>query len=214
MDFKKLSQLDIKDLQKIDYNQLSKDISKKPDILICAILVIVTLISSFKIFAKHRSELKSLRYEVALLEKKNDAIEKYQTTKTEMNTFIEKLPSDITEEELINFITDISLTRGIKLESFPPARTQQYGLYDLITVDLTFSVNKYADLWLFINDIEKSQDAIRIGKLSTTVSSSDGRGIRRHRAEQADSRKKTPESAIHATLTIGAIHIKYDNKDI
>ncbi len=159
---KNLSNLQINDLKNINYQKYLKDLRKKPGVLINLGLIAFALIFSGYTFKKSQHSVKSTRTEISNLENKLKTMETYNETQKTLKDFLDNLPPRITEDDLINLLTDFAQERNIQIESFSPAKRQSSQYYDLSSMILQTRVENYKDLWLFINDIEESPYALRI----------------------------------------------------
>jgi len=204
---KKLNEIDIKDLQKLDYKKLLKDAQKRPDVIVSIVAVLATVIFSVNYFRKQHGEIRTTSLEIMALEEKITAIEEYQQTDQELKDFLRGIPENITEEDLINQITDFAQARNVRIESFSPGRKQTEDLYELTSIVLSITVNEYRDLWLFTHDVEASPHALRIDSLNVKANEQP-----RSRGRNAPAPKGPKGSTLSATMEIAAIALKKENE--
>lgn len=162
MDLKELSRLDIKDLQKIDYSKVLSSLMGRPDALIAAVCVIVAVILSFGFFSQRHQEAAELRTQIREIEQKIAQIEKYQKTKDDLQALLDNMPQGISEEALVNRITDLAEAHQIRIESYTPTQKDSQPLYDTAGIMLKVSTSSYDKLWDFVKDIERGDTAVRI----------------------------------------------------
>ncbi len=179
MNLQDLAKLDINDLQKIDYNQLLGEIKKKPDILVAVVLIVGSLIFAIGNFQKGFKELRSLRGQINVLQKKTTLIRTYNDQKKELGDFLEKLPKVIPDNDLIATLTDMAVHRGVKIESFSPATGRDAKLYKTASLKLEVVAESYQQIWLFTRDIERSGYALRIDSWTGNLVSTGGKGFGR-----------------------------------
>lgn len=161
-----IAKMDIKDLQNIDYQKLISSIRKKPDIAISIVIPLLAIFISFNIFAKSTAERRNLSNKNQAMENKLVVLTEYKTAESELQTFLESLPSKITENDFVNTITDFAVKNNIEIESFSPAQNKSDPIYDLTMINLSANTKNYKDAVHFISDIEKSKANIRINSWS------------------------------------------------
>ena len=209
MNLADLSKIDIKDLQKIDYAKLLQDLKKRPDILISIVFVLATLSFSVNAFTKKKGELSSLQQEVSKLEEKIKVIDSYEAVKKELTDFLANIPEKILENDLINKVTDFAVSRNVQIESYTPMSKQSSPLYDLTSIDLNVSAPDYKNVWLFMNDIEKSKYAIRVENWAGSMDAKgDSRNNSRKRVLSGGAGVASDQPSIGFRLEISAINLK------
>jgi Tfp pilus assembly protein PilO len=200
MNLQDLSKIDIKDLQKLDYNLLFAEVKKKPEAVVATVLVVGALIFSIGYYQQRYQELRSLRGQINVLQKKTSLITTYNTRKKEVNSFLEKLPQVIPENELINKLTDMAVHRGVKIESFSPTGGRNEKLYKTTSVRMEITAEKYQQIWLFTRDIEYSGYAMRIENWNGSLVSS--------QAMRLNESSMDKDSLIKVGIEITSIEVK------
>ena len=157
-----LNNITLNDLKKIDYSKVVIAIKEKPEIAICISLIIITLFLSLNIYNNRQKELKRIKTQVAALETKQKSIDRLLTAKEETKKFLDSIPQPLTEEKMLNLITDIATHRKIVIESLSPSKQNSAAFYDAFAVSLVVSAPSYQDIWLLAYDLEKSKYGIRI----------------------------------------------------
>jgi len=189
MKLSELSKLDIKDLQKIDYNQLGKEVTKRPDYIIIAVSIIMTLFLSLHFFSKNRKMASALKLEVQTLEDKVAVIEEYTDTKAELTALQDAIPEPLTQEGLINLVSDFAFKRNLQISSLTPGQTEEEKYHDVISVHVQIESSDFKNIWLFVHDIESSKLALRVDEWRGSRGSSTGSRSRR-RPSQANINRK------------------------
>ncbi len=203
MNLSELSQFDIKDLQKLDYNKLLKDLSKRPDILVALGLVLVTLFCSVNAFQRRQKELITLKQQIDTLEGKLRSVDSYEKVKKELSNFQTKVPEEFVGDDFINKVTDMAVSHNVQIESYSPAKKQTTPLYDLTSIVLNLSA-EYKNVWIFINDIEKSRYSIRIESWTGNMDTSSRTAVRRRPTEE----EKSQPSLVNVQVEIASINLK------
>ncbi len=182
MNLKELSQLDIKDLQKIDYQSLIPALKKRPDILIILITVIAALWFSVSHYSGKRKEFADLTHELTVMKDKEAAYQEYQKAENVLTALKSVLPAKISEASLIEIITGIAEKNNVRIASFSSAKEDQSDTYATITLSVDGTAPDYNALWNFVYGIETWAQSIRIDQVEIKTAAGDG--YRRNRREQ------------------------------
>lgn len=201
MNLAKLSKLDIKDLQKIDYKQLLQDLRKKPDLAICIVAGLLTVLFCLQTFSKGMMAAEKVKSDIRLMEEKNSALDAYNKSKSDLDEFLNKIPEPITENGLMDKITDLAVARNVQIESFVPTKNQNEPLYTLSSITLNVAARDYKNMWLFIHDIETSPYAIRIENWTGNMGPRSQSGRRREASNPN-------ELWINVRVEVAAVNIK------
>lgn len=199
----KLNNIKLDDLKALDYKSILKQYTKRIDILIDFVLIIATLIFCVKYFQARENEIKSATNEIPMLKEKIAMIEAYNKADLELQEFIRGIPPPISENDLTNFITDLATKYNVQISNFTPATIFSQELFDEMNISLSFSIDKYRDLWLFIHALENSQYPIRINYLSCSPSGSRPQNPHKRGQDQNEN-----DTNIRASIELSAINYK------
>lgn len=208
MNLRDIAKLDLKDLQKVDYQGFLKDVSKKPDKIIIILAPLLAIFVGFKTFTNTQTERRTRSSSTVLMESKIVLVDEYKKSQEDLNSFLATMPKQITESEFVNKITDFAVKRGVQIESFSPAKNQRDPLFDLITINININSKKYENIWLFINDIEKSGLNIRINSWSGSMGPRAQQQQTVFRRPQQNFIDSIENSVINVRLEIAAISFK------
>jgi hypothetical protein len=161
----KLNKIDVKELQTIDYAKSFNKLKSQPEVIVSAAVILVAIFLSFKIYNNTQDEMKSEQRKIKALEEKIAAYEGYKNAQADFNKFIEKIPQPISDDNLMNLLTDFADKRKVRIESFSPLGGKNSPLADTSGLSLIMSTEDYKNLWLFIHDIEESNSPIYISRL-------------------------------------------------
>ena len=162
MKIKDLRKVDVHELKKLDFAKIQEGILAKPDIAVNVALVLLSLIWIFQIFASLQKNLNELKGKLENSEKKGAAIDTYNATQKQFRDFIDNLPKGISEDKVIDKLTDFAAKREVQIISVSPSERDSKKLYDKVVVNLNIVVKGYKNLCLFINDIENPPYALRL----------------------------------------------------
>ena len=210
MNLAELSKLDIKDISKIDYSKLGEHFKKNPEQFITAVIVIATIAFSAHFYIKKKLELGRVTVEINELLKKKTAMDEYNKAKKNHDDLLNNLPQGLSEDTLANALTTMAIQRGVRLESFSPAKKMDEKLYELTSINLEISSKEYDNIFLFVHDIENSKHNLRIEALQGTILDSQITQRRRSQRQANESEEQTPE--IRIQMEIASIIFKNENK--
>ncbi|MBN1869617.1 MAG: type 4a pilus biogenesis protein PilO [Candidatus Omnitrophica bacterium] len=162
MNLKDLNKIDIKDLQNIDWSQIKNRVLTQPDLAINIVMSLITVIILFTTFDKYKATSKIFNDEITDLEKRLAAFEKFEDTEKQTKEFLDKIPKAIGSDQVIQTLSEFAVRRSIQILSFSPAQKKSNNFVSLTSVEVNVASENYANLVLFIRDIENSPYPIRI----------------------------------------------------
>lgn len=175
-DFNKITVKDISGLLKdfdwnsfkdlLNWQSVKERLSRNPVSFICPLMVIITIIAVIMSFRIYKDIAITQKTEVSDLRKRSKAVSIFESTQKEYRVFLAKSPQPISESKLIKMLSEIAFARNVQITSFSPASKEDTGYVSLTNVEITITTEDYANAIRFINDIENSPHAIRIGKWS------------------------------------------------
>ena len=169
MNLNELSKIDIKDLKKIDLGQVREEIQNRPDILINVLLIGFTLFAIIFFYNKYEHQAKQLKGQITGLKEKLDVVKEQDQAVQKIKEFINKFPKPISNERLIEKINEFALNHKIQILSYAPAENISEEYWTSNSVVFNLASESYANILLFIQDIEKSPYALIIEKWSGSV---------------------------------------------
>ena len=169
MNLNDLSKIDIKDLQKLDFDQVREEIQNRPDILINTLLIGVTLFAIIFFYNKYGHQTKQLKGQITELKEKLDVVKEHDQSVRELKEFTDKFPKSISNEQLIDKINEFALRHKIQILSFSSAENISEENWTSSSVIFNLSSESYVNLLLFIQDVENSSYALKIEKWSGSV---------------------------------------------
>ena len=211
MNLKDLNNIDVKDLQNIDWNQIMGRIKSQPDLLINVLLIVVALVVSFSSFTKHAVTKKFSKTKMVELQKKLVALEKFEALKKEHSVFLKEIPKAIASDQLIQTLSELAIQRDIQILSFSPAKKKSNRLINITSVVVNIASKDYDSIILFLHDIEESSYPIRIENWSgsTLLPGENPRRRSRRSLEQLTIEPaQEGEEYIKATITIESVELK------
>jgi Tfp pilus assembly protein PilO len=159
-------------------------------------------------FRSQAKTTKTLKSNVAELKEKVKALDKFELIQKEYNEFRKSVPQTLSENKLIEMLSEIALKRGVRIVSFSPASKSSNNFLNLTNVEITVTSADYADLVHFINDIENSIYLIRIKKWSGVTKASDqpSRGY----SWRLEPPIKSEDEYIETKVAIETVEFKYE----
>ncbi len=210
MNLKELSKLDIKDLNKIDYGKVGEQFKKNPEQLLTALIIIGAIVFSAHFYINKRMELHRVTIQINELLKKKVAMTEYNDAKKSHDDLLNNLPQGLSADALANTLTTMAIHRGVRLESFSPAKKIDEPLYELTSINLVITSKEYDNIFLFIHDIESSQYNLRIEDFQSTVLDSFISKRRYPQQPVGEAKEENPE--IRIQMEIASIIFKNETK--
>lgn len=177
-----LNKIKIEDLKNIDW-ELAKDrLTSSPVLIICIVAGIITAASISFAFRSYKKVTLKQKTVVNALLKKAKALDSFEAVQRQYSAFVDNAPKSISENEMIELLSNIALERDVQIMSFSPTRRESNSNITLTKVEITIASESYIDTIQFIRDIEKAPYAIRIGAWSGILkmpSSTPQRSLRR-----------------------------------
>ena len=209
MNLKDLNNIDIKDLRNIDWSQIKDRLQSRPNLLINISLVVVTLLVLFSTFNKYTEATKSSKTEIVGLQERLAALKKFEAAKKKHNDFLKKAPKAIAGDQLIQTLSELAIRRDVQILSFSPAKKKSNKLVSLTSVKVNIASKNYADIILFVHDIEKSSYPVRIENWSgTSMTPNEVSMQSSRRSSRQTANKDIKGDHIKATITIESVELK------
>jgi hypothetical protein len=209
MNLKDLSKFDVKELQNIDWGGFKDRLFSQPDFFVNILLALITVSFVFSSSKKLISSSQQLQSQQAQLKIKLDALNQLNATKKTHKEFLEKAPQPVTDDQLIETLSEFAFQRDVQILSFSSPEKKSNNLLVLTSIELKIASEKYENIILFINDIENSSYAMRIGewsgKLTRQAQISQGRPPRNN---LQTTEKEDMTEYIQATVRIESLELK------
>lgn len=210
MNLKDLNKIDIHDLKNIDWRQAKAQLQSRPGLIINILLIGVTLFVVSSAYQKYARLTKSLGREAAELREKADALEKSRLTQKQYDDFLKSVPEVIPGDRMVETLAGFAVNRGVQILSFSPAKERSDNFIHLTNVEIHIASKDYANIILFMRDIETSPYSIRIGKWSGSSGAPEefsGRRSRRPIRQMVD--ETVQKEHIEATVEIESVTFKH-----
>jgi len=146
---------------------------------------------------------KEIKAKITEFETKLSAIEVQKKSAEHLADFFKSFPEAIPSEPLINYLNNLANQNRIEIISIFPAKKTSKTLYELTTLQMQLAAHAYADLSLFIYDIENSPYAVRIENFSSNAASL-AAAVRPRAPGEIPVRE---EPQIRATLRVGMVEL-------
>ena len=204
-----LNKIKIEDFKNIDW-ELAKDrLLNNPTLIICIAAGIITAATISYTYRSYKKVAFIQKTEVSALLKKAKALDSFEAVQKQYAEFIANASEKISENEMIELLSKIALTRDVQIMSFSPTRRKSNAYINVTTVEITIASESYIDTLQFMRDIEKTPHAIRIGEWSGILkmpSSTPQRSSRRSHRQISNNNIKN--EYIQAKIKIETVEFK------
>ena len=156
-------------LKNSDWSSVKDHVLRNPKPIVCALTIIITVTAVSLAYRIRKDVVNTQKTEIKELQKRAEAVEDFEFTKAQYTSFLAKVPEAISEDKLIEMLSEIALARGVQIISFSPARRKGNLYVSLTTVEITVASKSYTDTIRFVHDIENAPYSIRIGGWSGAI---------------------------------------------
>jgi len=207
-----LNKIKIEDFKNIDW-ELAKDrLLNNPTLIICIAAGIITAATTSYAYRSYQSVALTQKTEVNALLQKVKALDSFEAVQKQYAEFVANVPETISENEMIELLSKIALTRDVQIMSFSPTRRKSNSNINVTKVDITIASESYIDTIQFMRDIEKAPYSIRIGGWSGILkmpSSAPQRSSQRLGRRQVTSNEIKNEY-VEAKIRIETVEFKHE----
>jgi len=211
---KTLNSISVDDIKNIDWGSVKDRLLSKPGLMINIFLIVVTVIIVFTSISKQAITTNDFKSQISGMKLKIDALDKYKIVQKAYKEKTDNIPESISTDQLIETLSDFAIKWNVQILSFSPAKEKSNNFADITNVKINISSEEYANILLFMYDIENSPYMIRVGKLSGSYvekvinapRSRNRRGLFMAQQNQSDAKI---EKSIEATVEIESVKFKY-----
>ncbi len=136
-------------------------LSKNKNVILNIALILAAFIVAFNIYGKKAVELRSLKEKKEMELKKNKVVEDISQLEGKLNKYKE-LFSKKDPTVIMNNISDIAGSAGIKINSIKPIGEKKEGSYIEIPFELIINARSFHVLGEFISKIESHNDLFTV----------------------------------------------------
>jgi len=166
MNLKELSQIDIKNIKKIRFQDFKKAFDNDSVLIINVILVVLTIIPLIWFYYNNQKLNIKLGKEIVELEERIIAVDKFEDAKGQYDDFVDNFPGFMAEDHLRSRLSKLAIDRNIKIVSFSRFDKKSDSLIKKIIVSLDIVSDDYYNIVDFIDDIESISEALIVTKWS------------------------------------------------
>jgi hypothetical protein len=149
-----------------DWRSIKDHLLGNPVPVICVLAIAMTTTSISFALRVHKNVAETQRTEIKQLRKRVEALDSFEKIQKQYSEFLAKVPQTISENKMIEMLSEIALLRKVQIVSFSPTSKKSNDQISLTNVEITIASESYADTIRFIHDIENSPFSIRIGSWS------------------------------------------------
>lgn len=154
-----LSKLDVKD---INVAKIKDQILERKEIAIQVLLGVVSFFVAVSMFNQSQGQIKQYKLKIASLQAKTGSIDQYNTTQTDVKDFLSKVPDPVSEDKIINLVTDLAGKNGVKIITFTQADVQKNNTMQITTLIFSLVADSFSGMVRFMADIENGKDFLQI----------------------------------------------------
>lgn len=207
-----LLRLDINDLKKIDVKTVGQQLLARPDILISAGALLLSVIIAVSIVKNKRAQLNQIESEIFSLSDKQPAIDEYNAAKQQLDDLLTTFPPSWSDRALLAAVTQWAVQHHLEITSVLPTGKEERPDYTRSGFRIQVQAADFNDLLRFLRTIETDPHGVRIDELDIKGPSyvSD-RSVGYSSGYQADLGETTPTITVNLLVSLINIH-KDDNQ--
>ncbi len=154
-----ISKIDIKD---IDAAKIKDQLLQHKEVVVQIILGACSLFFAVSLFNQSQTEVTKYKTQIATLQAKAPAIEQYNKTQMDVKDYLKKVPEAVSEDKIINLVTDIAVKNGVKILTFNPANIDKRNSLETLSLRFTLVADSFLSMVRFMADIERGKDFLQI----------------------------------------------------
>ncbi len=177
------------DVKKLNAQNIQSALFKWANTLVNTFIVIMTIVIISQNYQQTAIKTKEIKQKMDALEKKVQAIARYTQAQNDLKQFRENLPQGSSDAgEIMTKVTEIAARYNIQILSFSPTPKSQLQSDYYISTNIQINIlsSRYEDAWLFVRDLEESQNNLRIGKWSMAPQAATNQRLLADKSEDVD----------------------------
>ncbi|MCD4779375.1 MAG: type 4a pilus biogenesis protein PilO [Candidatus Omnitrophica bacterium] len=159
---KKLNSIDMQDLKNIDVGQLVDLLRSRVDLLANVIVVLLTIILAVYWPIQSLKQKKDNQSSINQYKEKQDILDQHAVIESDYNAYVETFPKSVSSDQLTNIISIMAVKNSVQIVSFSPAQRNSNDYRDIINVRIQIASEDYANIILFVKDLEASEYSMRV----------------------------------------------------
>ena len=159
MNIADLSKIDIKD---IDVLKVKNKLLQHKEIVLQVLLAFGSFIIAVSMLNQSQADIKKYKSQIASLQSKTGAIEQYNKTQNDLKVYLGKVPEFVSEDKVINLVTDFAGKNGVKIITFSPATVEKKKTLETISLKFSLVAESFSSMIRFMADIERGNDFMQI----------------------------------------------------
>ena len=122
----------------------------------------VTAVTVFMAYRMWANTTQTLKFKIVELQEKAKALDEYKITQKQIRDILVNTPETISENRLIEMLSEIALESGVQIISLSPTTKRQDNFTRLTSIKITIASENYADIIRFMHKLENSAYSIRV----------------------------------------------------
>src|SRR3954468_19965406 len=117
-----LSKIDIKD---IDVIKIKDQLLDHKELALQVGLGVVTFFMVISMMGGCQKEISKYKSQINAMQSKSDIIQQYKKSQSDVDTFLKNLPPSLSEDQIIDSVTNLADKNKIKILTFTPATSRE-----------------------------------------------------------------------------------------
>ncbi len=171
--FKKLSQINVKDLKNINVQGLTANLKNNRHILINIAIVGLTLVVTLYLWQAYKKDSLEIKKQIQDIAEKVKVVEDQEKNVKEYQKLREDFPKAVSTDQLINQLSESAVKLNVQMTSLSPVQEFSDEYIEISHFDMSVVSTDYQNIVDFTQAIENSPNAVRLkewsGQMQNTV---------------------------------------------
>ncbi len=166
--------MDIKDLSKIDFNNIDWGkagayLSVHFDAVIRVSIIILTVWGLLRVLDGYVQQTKQFSVQITEMEEKLAQVAAYNKSAGGLQSFWKKAPKFLNDDLVVNYITDLATKNKVDILSFSPGQKSADKFAETNKFKFKLRAKEYKDLVFLVRSIENSGFALRLESVNCVI---------------------------------------------
>ncbi len=154
--------IDINSLKNLSFEDVRNFINEQQVLALNIAIGLGALIVGMFVINMRFQEYTNLKLRMDELVVKEEPARNYEKILKKAQNFLEKVPSNLSEENLIPYLTEIADRHNITINELQPPYVRIEGFYREVRISLVCSVKDFRNALIFVNDLESSKYMLKV----------------------------------------------------
>jgi hypothetical protein len=199
-----LSKIDIKD---IDINKIKDQLIEQKELVLQIGLGVVTFFMIISMMGGCQKEISKYKSQINSMQSKSGIIDQYKKSQSDVDTFLKSLPPSLSEDQIIDLVTDLADKNKIKILTFTPtaSRNESRKIYQETAIQFSMQADTYKSMVRMIAAIERSKSILQVKNCSV-------QSVTTTSVEPGPQGERTSSTFLNFRIEVASLEVKQEAK--